>query len=136
MLLISAPYVVLVPLILRSKIGPAVGPATGRARTVRSWSALFHASALVLLAVIASHTHFYLGLTAAMVGIIGYGILNVFVQNRGLEAEDSLIASKAALQKVVDLDGLTGIANRRAFDGALHREFAVALRLQKPICCR
>jgi diguanylate cyclase (GGDEF)-like protein len=86
-----------------------------------------------MLAIIVSRTHFYMGLIAAMVGIVGYGILNVFVQNRGLEAEDSLIASNAKLEKLVDLDGLTGIANRRAFDAALEREFAVALRTQKPI---
>jgi len=132
-LLISAPYVVLVPLALSSQGSPAPQPAAGLVRTVRSGSPLFHASVLVILAVIASRTHFYLGLIAAMVGVIGYGILNVFVQNRGLEAEDSLIASNAALEKLVDLDGLTGIANRRAFDGALHREFAVALRSRQPI---
>jgi len=132
-LLISAPYVFLVPLALRDQGRAVRQPAAGFVRTVRSGSSLFHAGALVFLAVIASHSHFYLGLVTAMVGIIGYGILNVFVQNRGLEAEDALLASKAELEKLVDLDGLTGIANRRGFDEALHREFAVTLRTQQPV---
>lgn len=132
-LLISAPYVVLIPLVLKGRSARILRRGSSFVRTVQSGSPLFHASALVLVAVVASRTHFYLGLITAMVGVVGYGILNVFVQNRGLEAEDALIASKTELEKLVDLDGLTGIANRRAFDERRDREFALALQTGQPV---
>jgi diguanylate cyclase (GGDEF)-like protein len=132
-LLISAPYVVLVPLILTARSHPRRSPSPVFVRAVRTGSPMFLAGALVLVGVIASRSHFYFGLAAALFAIVGYGALNIVVHSRVLETEESLMASKVALEKLVDLDGLTGIANRRAYDEALHREFAASSRSKQPV---
>lgn len=132
-LLISTPYVVLVALMMTMRNRAVQMPQSAFIRAVRSGSPVFLASALVLLSVITARSHFYLGLTTALLAIAGYGLLNIFVQSRGLEAEESLLASKTELEKLVDLDGLTGIANRRAFDERLRHEVAMALRIHQPV---
>lgn len=132
-LLISAPYVVLVPLIRTSHSRPSKSPSPAFVRAIRSGSPIFLATALVAVGFATARSHFYIGLAAALFAILGYGTLNIFVQSRGLETEDSLIASNAALERLVELDGLTAIANRRAFDERLDREFAMSTRTQQPL---
>ena len=132
-LLISAPYVVLVALLLKTQTGPAKSRPAALMRAVRSGSPIFLASALLVAGVVESRSHFYFGLSAALLAIGGYGTLNILVQSRGLETEESLRASKAALEKLAVQDGLTGIANRRAFDQTLLREFTAANRTKQPV---
>jgi diguanylate cyclase (GGDEF)-like protein len=132
-LLISAPYVVLVPLIRTLQSRPIKSPSAGFVRAIRSGSSIFLASALVVVGFTMARSHFYVGLAAALFAIAGYGALNIFVQSRGLEIEDSLMASKAVLEKLVELDGLTEIANRRAFDERLHFDFALSSRTKQPL---
>jgi diguanylate cyclase (GGDEF)-like protein len=132
-LLISAPYALLVPLVLTEHRRAIRAPSPAFSRAVRSGSPIFLAGALVLVAFFASRTHFYTGLAGALFAIAGYGALNVLVQSKGLETEESLMASKSKLEKLVDLDPLTGIANRRAFDDRLQREFATTVRTRQPV---
>ena len=132
-LLIAAPYLVLIPLALTSWNRPARSWSPVFVRAVRSGSPIFLASALVFVGIVESRSHIYVGLSAALFAIIGYGALNILVQSRGLETEESLLASNAVLEKLVDLDGLTGIANRRAFDDRLNRELAVTTRTRQPV---
>lgn len=80
-----------------------------------------------------ARSHFYIGLAAALFAIVVYGILNVIVQSRRIEVEDSLLASNAVLEKLVGLDSLTDIANRRAFNERLEHEFAVSTRTHQPV---
>lgn len=72
-------------------------------------------------------------MAAAVFGIVGYGALNILVQSRVLKTEEALMATNMDLVKLIDLDGLTGIANRRAFDKALTREFGTAVRTRHPV---
>ena len=132
-LLISAPYTVLVPLILTARERPARSPSAGLVRAVRSGSPIFLASALVAAGVIETRSHFYVGLAATVFGTVGYGALNVLVQSRGFKTEEALMATNLDLEKLIDLDGLTGIANRRAFDKALAREFGTAIRTRHSV---
>src|ERR1700686_3148184 len=44
-----------------------------------------------------------------------------------------LLASKDRLERLIDFDSLTGIANRHAFDKALTREIAAARRTKLPV---
>jgi diguanylate cyclase (GGDEF)-like protein len=131
-LLIVTPYVILVPLIQTAR-SPAADPPPALVHAVRSGSPMFLASILVCAGVIETRFHFWVGFAAALFAIVGYGILNILVQSRGLATEESLMASKQALERLVDLDGLTGIANRRAFDDVLRREFAATMRNQQPL---
>ncbi len=132
-LLISAPYTVLLVLVLTARRRAAEHPSLVLVRAVQSGSPIFLAAALVCVGIIASRSHFYIGLTAALVAIAGYGTLNIFVHSRGLETEESLLASKKALEQLVEVDALTEIANRRAFDRMLDREFAAARRTKLPV---
>ena len=132
-LLISAPYVVLVPLVLTLRDRRGKSPSPGLVHAVRSGSPIFLASALVAVGVIETRSHLYVGLAATVFGIVGYGTLNILVQSRAFKTEEALMATKTDLERLVDLDGLTGIANRRAFDKALIREFATAIRTRHPV---
>jgi diguanylate cyclase (GGDEF)-like protein len=132
-LLVSAPYVVLVPLVLTAQRHRGKSPSPVLVRAIRSGSPVFLSGALVAIGFIAARSNFYVGLAAALFAIAGYGALNIFVHSRELETEDSLVASNAALEKLVELDGLTSIANRRAFDRRLDREFALSSRTHLPV---
>ena len=132
-LLISAPYVVLVPLVLTLRDRRGKSPSPGLVHAVRSGSPIFLASALVAVGVIETRSHLYVGLAATVFGIVGYGTLNILVQSRAFKTEEALMATKTDLERLIDLDGLTGIANRRAFDKALIREFATAIRTRHPV---
>ena len=132
-LLISAPYAVLVPLILTAQDRPGRSPSAGLVRAVRSGSPIFLASALVAVGVVETRSHFYVGLAATVFGIVGYGTLNVLVQSGGFKTEEALMATNMDLEKLIDLDGLTGIANRRAFDKAFTREFGTGIRTRHPV---
>ncbi|HUA91201.1 MAG TPA: GGDEF domain-containing protein [Terracidiphilus sp.] len=132
-LFISAPYVVLAVLVLTARRRPAEPPSPVLVRAVQSGSPIFLAAALVCVGLIAARSHFYIGLAAALTAIMGYGTLNIFVHSRGLETEESLLASKKALEQLVEVDALTRIANRRAFDRMLDREFAAVRRTKLPM---
>jgi diguanylate cyclase (GGDEF)-like protein len=132
-LFISAPYVLLFVLILTARQRPTQPISAALVRAVRSGSPIFLTMALVFVGIVASRSHFYLGMAAVLFAIAGYGALNVFTQSRVLETEESLLASKRNLEKLVGMDSLTGIANRRAFDRVLDREFATARRSRLPV---
>ncbi len=53
--------------------------------------------------------------------------------SRRVEAEQRLHAANNQLQKLVMLDGLTGIANRRCFDTVIEREFRRSHRDSSPL---
>jgi diguanylate cyclase (GGDEF)-like protein len=132
-LFISAPYVFLFVLILSDQQRPARPPSPALVRVVRSGSPIFLTLALVFVGVVASRSHFYVGLMAVLLAIAGYGALNVFTQNRGFETEESLLAAKNRLEGLIGFDSLTGIANRYAFDSALDHEITAARRTKLPV---
>jgi diguanylate cyclase (GGDEF)-like protein len=132
-LLISTPYVVLFVLTLTSKQRLAQPHSPALVRAVRSGSPIFLAMALVCAGMFASRSHFYVGLAAELLAIAGYGALSIFAQSRVLETEESLLASKERLERLIGVDSVTGIANRHAFDKALDREIAAARRTKLPM---
>jgi len=89
--------------------------------------------ALVCAGVIASRSHFYIGMAAVLLAITGYGVLNFFTHSHALETEESLLASNIKLERLVGVDSLTGIPNRRALDKVLRREFAASRRSRQPL---
>ena len=132
-LFVSAPYVCLFVLILSEQKRPARLPSPALVRVVRSGSPIFLTLALVFVGTVASQSHFYIGLTAVLLAIAGYGALNIFTQSRGLEAEESLLAAKVDLERMIGFDSLTGIANRYAFDEALDLEVSASRRTKLPV---
>ena len=134
-LFISAPYLILLVLIHTEPPDFVLkrNPNPGLRRIVQSASPIFLSLALLVLGVVVTRTHFILGLAAALMAILGYGTLNTMTQSSSMESEESLLAAARNLQELVGTDGLTGIANRRAFDHALERECATAQRGRHPV---
>lgn len=132
-LFISTPYVVLCVLIVRQEQDVAQRPPSGIVHLVQSGSPIFLSIGLLVMGVITAATHFYLGLGASLLAIIGYGVLSTLAQSRGRESEESLLTSKEALEGLVGVDSLTGIPNRWAFDQTLDRECAGARRTRVPV---
>jgi diguanylate cyclase (GGDEF)-like protein len=132
-LFISAPYAFLFVLILTAQEHPRRPPSRTLVRVVRSGSPIFLTMALVTAGVFALQSHFYIGLGAILFAIAGYGTFNILVQSREFKTEESLLAVQQTLEKLVAADSLTGIANRRAFDKVLSREFAAARRTKAPL---
>jgi diguanylate cyclase (GGDEF)-like protein len=95
---------------------------------VRGASPLFISLALTLLGIGISGSHFYVGCTGILLGIIGYGLRNAIIHGKLLETEGNLVRTQQKLEVQASRDGLTGIPNRRIFDQTLNREWRVAAR--------
>ena len=134
-LFISAPYLVLLVLIFGDLPRRMQNPQRSRKviRAVRSGSPIFLSLGLLLLGIIVSRTHFYIGASAILLAIVGYGALNVYTVSGGIKTEETLLAAKRRLEKLVDIDGLTGIANRRAFDRRIALECRAASQNAQPV---
>ncbi|UWZ86435.1 GGDEF domain-containing protein [Occallatibacter riparius] len=132
-LFLSAPYLILCALMLRSKERSVRVSSPRVSRVIRSGSPIFLTMALVTVGLFAIRSHFYIGLGAVLFAVATYGALNVLIQTRGLEAEATLLADKRLLERLAVVDGLTGIANRRGFDKVFHREFSAARRGGTPL---
>jgi diguanylate cyclase (GGDEF)-like protein len=132
-LFISFPYVVLCALVAARQDKLHRPPSSEIIYLIQSGSAIFPSIGLVVMGVVTARMHFYLGLGAALLSIIGYGVLSTLAQSRGRVAEESLLTSKEALEDFVGLDALTGIPNRWAFDQTLNRECAASRRSRAPV---
>jgi diguanylate cyclase (GGDEF)-like protein len=134
-LLISAPYLLLLVLIAAAPRLLSRFPRRSRrvVRMVRAGSPIFLSLGLLLLGIAVSRTHFYIGTAAIVLAIIFYGALNVLTQSGRIESEEALITAKGALEKLIDIDILTGIPNRRAFDRRISVECRVAGRNSQPV---
>lgn len=100
---------------------------------VRGGSPLFMSLALTLLGIDVTGSHFYLGNTGVLLGIIGYGLRNALIHGKLLETEESLVMLQVELELEASRDGLTGIPNRRVFDHSLSREWRTAARNRVPL---
>ncbi len=73
---------------------------------------------------------------ALMIGalfILCFGLLSEFGRRRKSEADLKDVATE--LQRLARTDGLTGLANRRAFDEALEREWQHHMEFGAPVSC-
>ena len=108
-------------------------PSSRIVHLARGGSPLFMSLALTLLGISVSRTHFYLGSSGILLGIVGYGLRNAIIHGKLLETEDSLLNVQKELKVQASRDGLTGIPNRRAFDETLRREWRTALQNGGPL---
>jgi diguanylate cyclase (GGDEF)-like protein len=115
-------------------------------RMVRDWtpsalafSILNHAGSffvcfgLLAFGLLVSRAYYGLGSTAALLAILCYYLLNVISRYQSFRAQEALLAANQELGTLADLDGLTGIANRRIFDERLESELIAAQRSEQPI---
>ena len=134
-LLLSTPYLVLLAMLFQRPPDwvRSSRPPHWMHRVVRSGSPIFLSLGLLLLGIVVSRKHFYVGASAVLMAIVCYGALNVLAQSRGLELQESLLASKKELEELVALDSLTGIPNRRAFDERIDLVCRTAYRFAQPV---
>ncbi|SNT40627.1 diguanylate cyclase (GGDEF) domain-containing protein [Granulicella rosea] len=134
-LLITAPYLVLAVLIAEEWRRPVrrARRSPNAVRLVRSASPIFLSLGLVLLGLVVSRRHFYVGSGAILLAVVCYGAMSILSQSRSLEIEESLMIGKRALEELVDIDGLTQISNRRAFDERIALEHRSARRRLQPL---
>jgi diguanylate cyclase (GGDEF)-like protein len=134
-LFISAPYLLLLALIFADLPRCIQNPQRSRKviRVVRSGSPIFLSLGLLLLGISVSRIHFYIGASAILLAIIGYGAVNVYTVSGGIKTEETLLAAKRTLETLVDIDGLTGIANRRTFDRRIDLECRAASQNAQPV---
>lgn len=92
-------------------------------RIVRSGSPLLMALALLVVSIIVLREHFYLGVAGIGVAVLGYGTRTILTQLKHIQAQDGLLKKSHALDELAHTDSLTGLANRRALDEALDREW-------------
>jgi diguanylate cyclase (GGDEF)-like protein len=134
-LLLSAPYLLLLVLTVLTPnwLIHRFRPSPELTRLVRSGSPIFLSLGLLLLSIVASRNHFYIGSAGVVLAIVCYGALNILTQSRDIEAEESLLAAKKTLEQLVSMDDLTHIPNRRAFDNTIERECRAAHRARQPL---
>ncbi|WP_263408574.1 GGDEF domain-containing protein [Terriglobus tenax] len=89
----------------------------------RGGSPVFMSLALALLAIAISRSHFYLGSTCILLGLVTYGLRNAIIHGKLLETESRLLTAQNELEIQASRDGLTGIPNRRLFDETMRREW-------------
>lgn len=94
-------------------------------RIVRTGSPLLMALALLVVGVIVLRERFYWGVAGLAVAVIGYGVRTTLVQVRQIQAAEGLARHSHALEEMAHTDSLTGLANRRAVDELLEREWVL-----------
>ncbi|WP_266157319.1 GGDEF domain-containing protein [Dyella silvatica] len=102
-------------------------------RIVRSGSPLMLALAVLLTSLLVLQIHFYVAVAGIVIALIGYGLRSTLTQARHIEMEDALRHDRDELEDMALEDSLTQTPNRRAFDLALHREYARAVRTGQPV---
>ncbi|HET6431299.1 GGDEF domain-containing protein [Dyella sp.] len=94
-------------------------------RIVRTGSPLLMALALLVVAVIVLRERFYFGVAGLVVAVVGYGVRTTLVQVSQIQAAEGLARHSHALEEMAHTDSLTGLANRRALDEVLEREWVL-----------
>ena len=98
-------------------------PSATLVRLVRSGSPLLLAIALLAMGIIVLRERFYLGVTGIVVAVLGYGARTTLIQAQHIETEEGLRRQSDELATMALTDSLTGLANRRALDEALEKEW-------------
>lgn len=111
-------------------IAHALRPPVSLVRFVRSGSPLLLALAMLLIALLLLRQRFNLGVAGVIVAVLGYGVRSILSQVHQIKTEDELRSDRTVLAELAMRDSLTGVANRRAFEETLEREWRLALRTQ------
>jgi len=134
--LLDAPFLVLAALTVhvsgRALAGSIRIPRFA-ARMIQVGISVSLAIVLLILGVVAFGHSRAVGVVAIVGSLAGYGFRNMLSHAQLLASEDKLHESRKVLQQAALIDPLTGIANRRAFDQKLAREWRRAVRAKKSV---
>jgi diguanylate cyclase (GGDEF)-like protein len=90
-------------------------------------------AALLAVSLVLVRTQYGFGLIGILAAIVGYALRSTFREVRHIETNEILQDDRSALALLASTDPLTSIANRRAFDEALAREWRRAARTRSPL---
>jgi len=99
-----------------------------RTRYVRSASPLIMCVAMLGTGLALAHSDYVFGACGVLVAVAGYALRNVLREVRHVELRAMLRSKHSELEALTLVDGLTGVANRRALDLALERDCRTAIR--------
>ncbi|MDY0744127.1 GGDEF domain-containing protein [Paucibacter sp. R3-3] len=99
-----------------------------RTRYVRSASPLIMCVAVLGTGLALAHSDYAFGVCGVLVAVAGYALRNVLREVRHVELRAMLRSKQSELEALTLVDGLTGVANRRALDLALERDCRTAIR--------
>ncbi|HTX77440.1 MAG TPA: GGDEF domain-containing protein [Terracidiphilus sp.] len=89
--------------------------------------------ALVALSAMVIRQHFALATGVIFGSFLVYGMRSAVLQSRFVQAQTELEKARDRLERLALLDGLTGVANRRAFDQRFATEWRRAQRTRLPL---
>ncbi|WDS37912.1 GGDEF domain-containing protein [Pseudoxanthomonas sp.] len=126
-LVIDVPFLLLASLAVYFPKGTTHVPvARGVVTMVRAASPLMLPMSLLVVSALITGRHPRLAIAGFVIATLGYGMRSVVIQLRTMAERDQLDA-------LARVDKVTGLANRRAFDDALQREWNRARRSGEPL---
>jgi diguanylate cyclase (GGDEF)-like protein len=102
-------------------------------RIVQSGSPIFMSVSVLALGLLVMPHHSALGVAACAAAVLGIGIRSTLTQVSLVEVESRLQAQHATLEGLAYRDGLTELANRRALDETLLREWHLTAERGEPV---
>ena len=134
-LLILPPYLLLFALAGQPPPGldPEWKPPAVAFAVVRHAGAFVLFLGLLLIGLVISRLHFKVGSAAVVVAVLCYCLFNIIVRSQCVRMGQALREANEKLGALAEIDGLTGIANRRVFDERLPSELASAQRSGLPL---
>ena len=120
--MVDIPYIVLTLVIVRQppRLLRIYHPSLAISQTITFFAPVMASLIIILLGVSVSRINFMLGMLAASLSLIFYGLRVALIQSRDLDTQRALNQSTHRLQVQVGRDPLTGIANRTMLDTRLH----------------
>ncbi|BFI94650.1 MAG: hypothetical protein RSP_01600 [Rhodanobacter sp.] len=124
------PFVALALMLHHGRNLPAedVGRSSLLQRAALGVSPILFLVAIFAVGVSIDRRHTYLVLAVLGVAMVAYILRSVQVQYRYMQAQDRLQDMAAELEQLSYTDAVTDLPNRRAFDRAIAREWAAAMR--------
>lgn len=135
--MVDAPFVLLVALVLlppkRGEQSTGVREKSTLAVLIENASPILYTTGLLVLGAVIVPTHFSIGISSILIGLMVYGIRTTALQNQLVRSREALRQANDRLEEISLLDGLTNVANRRSFEITLDVEWHRATRSESSL---
>lgn len=135
--MVDAPFLLLAgSLLLVRKQGERVAVLREKstlAVMIENASPILYTSGLLVLGAVIVATHFWIGISSILIGLMVYGIRTTVLQNQLVRSREALRLANERLEEISLLDPLTTVANRRSFERTLDVEWHRATRSESPL---
>ena len=135
--LADVPFLILAGTVLlpprRSERSDLIEQKSPLALLIENASPILYTSGLLMLGAVIVPTHFSIGISSILIGLMVYGIRTAILQMQLVRSREALRRANDRLEEISLLDGLTGVANRRNFEITLEVEWNRATRSESPL---